>query len=381
MKDDFSVLLEMRGDPYCWAREHSRAGGDILGFFCSYVPEELIYAAGVTPVRIIGYGSNGSAWGSHLQNYCCSLSRFVLDSVLSGELDFANGFLFCHSCDTMQRLSDIWRINTDFGFHWDLVAPTRMEGKAAFDYLCQELGALRRRLEGRFGPIDDKRISECMGIYSENRGLLRELYSLKRNNPDVISCTDLIWVVTASSLMDKALHTRLLRLLLNDLKSKDGSVVGGEKPVSLYGIGSVMNQWAFLEMLESSGGTFIDDDFCNGGRYVDRVEPGSGDPIEALAEQMMGGAECPCKHRSSSDRPAGLINRIKRSGAQGVVFYLLKYCDPYLFEYPHLKTKLDEIEIPSVLIEAEHGAESIGSMRTRVEALLETIKDSQARSF
>ena len=31
-----------------------RQGGKVLGYFCTYVPEELVYAAGILPVRILG---------------------------------------------------------------------------------------------------------------------------------------------------------------------------------------------------------------------------------------------------------------------------------------------------------------------------------------
>lgn len=31
-----------------------KTGGKVLGYFCTYVPEEICYAAGVLPVRILG---------------------------------------------------------------------------------------------------------------------------------------------------------------------------------------------------------------------------------------------------------------------------------------------------------------------------------------
>ncbi|MBN2168034.1 MAG: 2-hydroxyacyl-CoA dehydratase [Actinobacteria bacterium] len=373
MIDSFSTFLKMRSDPYSRARSVHAAGGSVLGYFCSYVPEELIYAAGVLPVRILGDNKQRAAWGGHLQNYCCSLSRSVLDMALTGEFDFIDGFVFGHTCDTMQRLSDIWRINTGFQFHADLVSPVRLDGEAAFKYLHEEIALFRSKLECRFGQVADERIVESIDIYQENRTLLRKLYELKRRCPGIITSADLLWVITASSMMDKVEHSMLLASLFDELEAGSGASSAGKAETPLFGIGSVMDQWEFLEMMESSGGTFVGDDFCNGGRYADDFISESDEPVEALTQRMLGRASCPCKHGSNRDRTTALIDRIKDSGALGAVFFLLKYCDPHSFEYPCLKKALDEMGIPSILIEIEHGAVSIESMRTRIEALVETI--------
>ncbi|MBN1288207.1 MAG: 2-hydroxyacyl-CoA dehydratase [Actinobacteria bacterium] len=378
MCDTLSTLFDMRQDPYSGARSLHAAGRSILGYSCSYVPEELIYAAGVVPVRILGDNKQRVAWGGHLQNYCCSLSRSTLDMALNKEFDFVDGFVFGHTCDTMQRLSDILRINAGFEFHADLVAPSRLNGEAAFGYMLEELGEFRSKLEARYGPISDERIVESMAVYHENRKLVRKLYELKKRSPGKITSTDLIWAATAGYLMDRAGHTRLLRALLDELESLSVTPEPGDEKIPLFGIGSVMDQWEFLDMMETAGGTFINDDFCNGGRYAEDFVPGPDEPMAALARSLMGRASCPCKH--GGDRSTALIDKVKYSGAAGVVFFLLKYCDPHSFEYPHLKYLLGELGVPSILVEIEHGAVSMESMRTRIEALLETIKGlKQAR--
>lgn len=377
MADILSSLIEMRDNPYRWAREFKeRTGGGVIGYFCSYFPDELICAAGALPLRVTGDNRQRASWGAHLQNYCCSFARDVLDAALAGEFDFIDGFVFSHTCDTMQRLSDIWRINTGFDFHADLVLPVRLDGEAAVDYLKKEIKHMRKELESRFGTIGDDSIGSCIKEYEKNRQLLRELYELKAGNPGIISYPDLLWISTSGSVMSKAEHSRLLGRLLVELRREVRGSRGGEEKIPLFGIGSIMDQWDFLGMLESSGGTIVDDDFCNGKRYLDGRIDDLDEPVTALAGRMLSKAACPCKHRLDPSRTEVLLNRIKDSGAKGVLFFLLKYCDPHSFEYPHLKRSLDELGIPSLLIEAEHGSVSLESLRTRVDALLETIRGS-----
>jgi benzoyl-CoA reductase subunit C len=50
--EEFRRIIEQRHD---YAREwKKKTGGKVIGYFCSNVPEPLIYAAGVLPVRIFG---------------------------------------------------------------------------------------------------------------------------------------------------------------------------------------------------------------------------------------------------------------------------------------------------------------------------------------
>ncbi len=63
----------------------------IVGYLCSYAPEELIYAAGFHPIRLFSSKSDIVMAEDHLQAYCCSLVRGVLEDSLSERLDYLDG--------------------------------------------------------------------------------------------------------------------------------------------------------------------------------------------------------------------------------------------------------------------------------------------------
>jgi len=102
------------GNPHEYGRRLKNQGANVLGYFCSYTPEEIIHAAGVHPMRLFGAQGDTGIADAHLQAYCCSLVRGALSDVLSGTLDYLDGAVFPHTCDSIQRLSDIWRLNTGF---------------------------------------------------------------------------------------------------------------------------------------------------------------------------------------------------------------------------------------------------------------------------
>jgi len=52
MFERFDEIYTKRHD---YAREwKKRTGGKIMGYFCTYAPEEIMYAANILPVRILG---------------------------------------------------------------------------------------------------------------------------------------------------------------------------------------------------------------------------------------------------------------------------------------------------------------------------------------
>jgi benzoyl-CoA reductase subunit C len=394
-------LLEMRDDPYARAKAWKEGtGGKVIGYFCCLSPEEIIHAAGALPVRITGRNKATSKSGAHLQSYCCSLARTGLDMALEKDLSFMDGTMFVHTCDTMMRLSDIWRLNAGFAIHGDVVLPVRFEGKSPRQYAHQELDHFRKKMEEYLGPVQDDALRESIKLYNRNRRLLAQIYSLRRQNPGILPYDQALWLVTSSALMEKGEHNELLQEVLADLEVSSplrGEDQGeGDTPVPsppggegqgegdpkdtklpLFGIGSVMDQWEFLQMVEEIGATLVDDDFCNGRRYFDTEAPEGADPLESIAARLWDRQACPCKYHPARDRAACLADRVVECGARGAIFWLFKFCEPHAFDYPPVKKALDEAGVPSINLEIEQGSVSIEQLRTRVEALVETIRGSQ----
>ncbi|MEJ5185608.1 MAG: 2-hydroxyacyl-CoA dehydratase family protein, partial [Candidatus Geothermincolales bacterium] len=99
-----------------------------------------------------------------------------------------------------------------------------------------------------------------------------------------------------------------------------------------------------------------------------------GSPEEALAARLWRRVNCPSKHQSLEDRANRLVDQVKESGAQGVVFYLQSFCEPHLFDVPFLRKKLqEEAGVPSLVLETELQSFSRGQLRTRLQAFIETI--------
>ena len=372
MQADLTYLKSVAADPYAYARRwKERTGGKVVGTLCSYAPDELILAAGLLGLRIVGGSGSLSTADRHLQAYCCSLVRGALEEALSGELGFLDGAIFPHTCDSIQRLSDIWRINAGIGFHLDVVLPVKLDAPSARDYLIAVLRKARIDLEIALGePIGDDALTRAIVTLNAIRTAMQRIYTLRRERPGILPGSDLHALVRASMVMDRGEFLTVLRRVGDRLES-----ASPPQPLRrrLFLSGGVCNLPDIFGIIEAAGGAVVGDDLCTGSRGLTGCVATEGDPLTAVAERYLGRAICPAKHAGISRRGDDLIRRVEESAAEGVIFMYLKFCDPHAFDYPYLKEMLDARGIPCLLVELEEQTVSQGQFQTRCEAFLEIL--------
>jgi benzoyl-CoA reductase subunit C len=364
--------MQLWRDPYPHLARLRDEGEKPMAVFCSYTPEEILHAAGFTPVRLMGSVRTITHADAHLQAYCCSLARTDLDMALAGELDYLEGAVFVQTCDTMMRLSDIWRRNTDFPFHGDLVLPIRMGEEVSLPFLEEEVRRFRHSVEEYVGEsIWDDALEESIHIYNRNRRLADRLYKLRTTSPGAIDGLSATACITAGFWMRREKHNELLHELLEGLDTGK-TQSNGKTP--LFVSGSTCTTPDLMELIIELGAEVVDDDLCSGHRYFDNYVDEADTPEEALARRMWGRVNCPAKHQCIEDRVEHLLRQVQDSGARGVVFFLQSFCEPHLFDVPYLRERLqDELDMPSLVLETELQSFSRGQLRTRLQAFIETI--------
>ena len=364
--------LQLWREPYPHLAALRQEGEKPMAVFCSYTPEEILHAAGLTPVRLMGSVRTITHADAHLQAYCCSLARTDLDMALAGELDFLEGAVFVQTCDTMMRLSDIWRRNTRFPFHGDLVLPIRMGEDVSLPFLEEEVRRFRRSVEEFTGEeIPGDALAESILIYNRNRRLVGRLYQLRTTSPGVIDGLSATAVVTAGFWMRREKHNQMLHELLEGLDTGKAQA-DGKTPLFLSG--STCTTPDIIELIAELEADVVDDDLCSGRRYFDNFVDEADSPEEALARRMWGRINCPAKRQCVEDRIENLLRQVEDSGAKGVVFFLQSFCEPHLFDLPYVRKRLqEELDVPSLVLETELQSFSRGQLRTRLQAFIETI--------
>ncbi len=372
--DKIAELRNVVEDPYtCLRKMKEQDGRKMVGYVCSLAPEELIWAAGAAPVRLFGSDAGITRADLHLQAYCCSLVRGILADGLDGRLDVLDGIIFPHTCDTIQRLSDIWRINLPQMFHLDVVLPVKLTSPSAKQYYIDVLNRFSESLQKALGCIispDD--LGRAMKLFNAIRVQMQRLYDLRQANPEVVSGADYHTLVRAAMIMDREKYLDALTDIVTQLSAKaQGQAPSRARRLMLTG--GVCSTPDIYGAIESAGGTVVGDDLCTGSRYFEGLIDEKLPPVEALAKRYMERSVCPAKHRGLTDRGETLLRKVKESRAEGVIFLLLKFCDPHAFDYPYIKAMLERENIPSLLLEVEDQSQTGGQLETRLETFIQIL--------
>ena len=367
-------LHYIQNDPYNYAiRCKHESGKKVVGYFCSYTPEELIFAADALPFRIFGTHGNINLADTHLQAYCCSPVRSSLEEALSGRLNFLDGVVFPHTCDSIQRLSDIWRLNVSLPFHIDVVLPVKLNTESARAYMIGVLNKFMNDLEKNLQvDVTEDMLRHAISVYNQIRDSIKIIYDIRQERPSLIKGSDFYAILKASMIMDRTALAEILSKIITDLEATK-EARDSESGKHLILTGAMCDHPDIYQIIEDAGGMVIWDDLCTGARYFEGQLDHSGDPIASLAERYLTRITCPAKHSGLSTRAENLLDIVKSKNADGVVFLIQKFCDPHSFDYPYLKKHLDNEGIPNTLIEMEEQA-SIGErLKTRFEAFLEML--------
>ncbi len=371
--DSFNRFKEVAADPAAYAQQwKTEQGGKVVGSFCSYAPEEIILASGALGYRIFGTDQTISRADAHMQAYSCSLVRGALEEVLAGRLEFLDGVVFPHTCDSIQRLSDIWRMNVKTGFHMDLVMPVKLNTDSARDYMAAVLKRFRQELEvGLEKEISTADLEAAVDICNRTRAVMRRIYAARLKTPGLLKGADMHAMVRSAMVMDRREFLELAEPLVGRLEQPDAGAPFTGKRILLSG--GLCNMPDVYGTIEGAGGAIVADDLCTGSRFFEGAIDRGGDVLEAIADRYIGRNVCPAKHAGITNRGEHLVALVKESGAEGVIFIYLKFCDPHGFDYPYLKQMLEDEKIPCLLYEMEDQVSSGGQFETRCEAFMEML--------
>ena len=361
------------------ARQLRDAGKKVIGYFCCFVPDEIITAFDMVPYRIQGSPNESiDEADALLEPMACPFARSCFNMALKGEYDFLDGFVAPHSCDTIERMYHIWHSNKPSPFNHMINVP-HMMGPSSDQFYRKELDYFILRLEEfTRKKLDKGKLRDAIQLYNRRRALLRELYEFRKSNPPLISGTEITKVLVAGMGIPATEHIDLLQALIGEVKNRPVPEADGLPRIFIWG--NEIDDIAFIHLVEECGAHVVMDDLCTGTRFFWDDVPETEDPLDGLTTRYI------CTHcpRSLSpqvgNRAEDLENRfgymrkfISQWQADGVIFYIVRYCDTCELEGPDLREYLNNLKLPVLMIEDDYSTSTIGQLRTRIQAFLEMI--------
>jgi benzoyl-CoA reductase/2-hydroxyglutaryl-CoA dehydratase subunit BcrC/BadD/HgdB len=127
-------------------------------------------------------------------------------------------------------------------------------------------------------------------------------------------------------------------------------------------------------MIEQAGMRVVADDHCSGLRHFDGQVREEGDLFLNLAERYLLRWPCSRMH-SDPSHCRRVIDEVVGSGAEGVIFVALKYCDHSGLDVPPIQAQLKEKDIPMLYIENDYTVGGLGQLKVRIEAFAEMLRE------
>jgi bcr-type benzoyl-CoA reductase subunit C len=343
-------------------------GRKAVGYLCSYVPEEIIHAAGFSPVRVRGLAAPLRQVDAHLQSFTCALCRSTLDQLLDGALQFLAGTVFAHTCDALQAQADLWQMNAGEGHFVEvLMQPANLGAPAARPYLLSELSRFSQRMAARGPagePLTDAALKASIRLYDETRQLVQELQALRPR----LRVADYFAVMDAIQVMPREEANPLLARLVEEVRQ----AAPRPREPRLYLVGAVLDEPRLLELIDELGAQVTGDDLCSGSRHFHGQVGVEREPLEALADYYLERPPCPAKYSPGHDPGRHVVEGARASGCDGVVSVVEKFCEPHAFDYALALPALEASGLPHMMLEMEQ-TPSLEALRTRLQAFVEML--------
>ena len=372
-------LIQYYENPQITAEAWKAKGGKVLGYLCTYVPEEILFAAGILPMRVLGHLNDISVASSYFQPFVCRLIRSTLEKGLTGNLAYLNGLIISYTCDGMRMLYDTWAENVKGEFDYLLDLPSSLDREPNQRHFQRIVQDFARSVEGYTGRhIEEDDLRRAISAYNRYRRLAKELYYLHLSKSLPQSSVELLKINLAAFMAPKDAFADELEAYLELLRAwkENGAENLEARQAPVHVSGSVVVDPTFYELLEEVGGFVVSDDLCTGTRYFwDEVE-GDADPISAITKRYLSRVTCPSKY-PAENRPGFLLDRIQESGAKGVIILGEKFCDPHLFDMPAVRKRIEALGVSTIWLETELVATGREQLITRLEAFTDILKTKE----
>ena len=362
------------------AREWKAAqpGRKVVGYMPIYVPREIIHAAGMLPLGIVGGGDqleviHGDAY---YQSYICRIPRSTIELGVSGRLDFVDGMLFPSICDVIRNLSGMWKLMFPQVYSRYFDVPQNYIDEIGGNYYINELAELRDALaELRGRPITDDELRQSIAVYNENRLLVRELYTFRAQRPWQAPAPEVYLLARAGLVLPVEQHSAMLRDYLAAARAE-------ERPrrdncrVVLSGVFCEQPPLNLIKSLELAGCYVVDDDLLLVTRWLTADVSTDGDPLRNLALAFLHHSESTAAKYEPDQKEKGqhLVRAVRRSGAEGVIFAAPSFCDPALLERPMLQHVLAAEGIPYIAFKYAENSGQMQPIREQAGTFADSIK-------
>lgn len=357
-------------------KELKDRGRRVVGLYCSFVPGELVRAAGAIPVSLCGSREQAFDVAERdLPRSFCPLIKASYGMAVSGTCPFFH-FSDCiigeTTCDGKKK---VFELMAGLKPVHVMQLPFRPDRPESLEFWLSEVRRVARFIEARTGgSITAESLNAAIREENAVRRMLKEATVVFEQDDPPITWSRMMYVCQARNFMpDRAEYLMLLHRLISALKDVPPPPIRRRKPrILVTGTPISPASDKVMHTVEEAGGRVVCHDGCSGVKAFDRLVSEEGDPYAALAERTL---SIPCACMSPNNGRFDLMRRVvERYRVDAVIDTVLQACHTFNVESALVKRfATEELGIPYMKLETDFSESDAAQIRTRIEAFLEMI--------
>jgi benzoyl-CoA reductase/2-hydroxyglutaryl-CoA dehydratase subunit BcrC/BadD/HgdB len=357
-----------------FVKDWKARGKRVIGYVGPGVPEEMIHAAKMLPLRVSGDNEPvpTDKVDAYLMPNVTTFARSVFQTVLDGKWDFLDGVVSSITNEASRRMDDNWLAYKRRPYMDALYLPLKQTEHAVDMYLA-DLEDWRNRIsEFRGARIVDRDLRRSIEIYNRGRELMQKLYELRKGECPPVTGAETLEVVKAATRLPREQFNELLEQLLDEITRTGRKIKKGKR---LMIVGSALENSTWIDTIEDLDAVVVTDELDAGTRYFWGTVDTSLPPMEALARYYISGRPPGARIWPAGKRFEHIFNMAEQYKVDGVISEILRNDAEYGHDKLFLDKEMGQRGIPIIELDVEYGESGSGQMRTRVEAFLEMMQN------
>ena len=374
------VISEIHGLRIRELVEARRRGGVVVGTFCTFVPEEIILAAGGTCVGLCAGADVGTERAEQVlpRNTCALIKSFVGFTLarLCPYIEACDLIIGETTCDGKKKAYEV------FGDYKPVfVVETPNTKSAAARALWRgEIDRLVAKIEQVSGKqVTAEKLAEAVETVNAKRKALGRLAALRRADPAPISGRDALLINQIQFYDDPVRFTEKLDALCGELQQRVEGNVGvapaGAPRIMVSGCPMAAPNWKVPFLIEKTGAVVVAEESCVGQRGTRTLvsQEGTSRPeiLDRIADRYLG-IDC-AVFTPNQERLDHVVEMARTYRADGVIHYAIQFCTPYLVETHKVEQALRAEGLPLLRLETDYSMEDAAQLETRIQAFLELL--------
>ena len=377
LPENFESFPEARKSGFMKMKAHKDNGGKIVGTYCSFIPTELIIAAGAIPVTLCATSEEPiAAAEEHLPSNLCPLIKASYGFALTDTCPyfyFSDFIVGETTCDGKKKMFELMN---DIKDTYVMQLPSSRD-EVALTMWEAEIKKFWKKLEDFYGvTITEEDVKKAILQKNAERDLVLEYLDLGKLNPSPISGYELgTKLDTMSFIPSMEERCKQLRERIDEVKADWETNYKGKvsrKPrILITGCPNGGVRDKTIKVLEELGADVVAFDACNSNREkIEKVDTTL--PVtEALAKKYL---NINCSVMSpNTNRLKFISDMIDDYQVDGVLEIILQACHTFSIESYNVKKSILAKGIPYLKVETDYSKADAGQINTRLEAFLETI--------